>query len=321
MARPKIALIGSGQIGGTLAHLIGLKELGDVVMFDIAEGIPQGKSLDIAQSSPVDGFDARLFGTNSYDAIEGASVCIVTAGVPRKPGMSRDDLLGINLKVMEQVGAGIKKYAPNAFVICITNPLDAMVWALQKYCGLPKNMVVGMAGVLDSARFRYFLADEFNVSVEDVTAFVLGGHGDTMVPLVRYSTVAGIPLPDLVKMGWTTEKRMDEIVTRTRNGGAEIVNLLKTGSAFYAPAASAIAMAESYLKDKKRVLPCAAYINGEYGVKDLYVGVPVVIGAKGVERVVEIELSSAEREMFNKSAEAVQTLVEACKNIAPNLGK
>lgn len=321
MARPKIALIGSGQIGGTLAHLIGLKELGDVVMFDIAEGIPQGKSLDIAQSSPVDGFDARLVGTNSYDAIEGASVCIVTAGVPRKPGMSRDDLLGINLKVMEQVGAGIKKYAPNAFVICITNPLDAMVWALQKYCGLPKNMVVGMAGVLDSARFRYFLADEFNVSVEDVTAFVLGGHGDTMVPLVRYSTVAGIPLPDLVKMGWTTEKRMDEIVTRTRNGGAEIVNLLKTGSAFYAPAASAIAMAESYLKDKKRVLPCAAYINGEYGVKDLYVGVPVVIGAKGVERIVEIELSSAEREMFNKSADAVQTLVEACKNIAPNLGK
>jgi len=321
MARPKIALIGSGQIGGTLAHLIGLKELGDVVMFDIAEGIPQGKSLDLAQSSPVDGFDSRLSGTNSYDAIEGASVCIVTAGVPRKPGMSRDDLLGINLKVMEQVGAGIKKYAPNAFVICITNPLDAMVWALQKYCGLPKNMVVGMAGVLDSARFRYFLADEFNVSVEDVTAFVLGGHCYTMVPLVRYSTVAGIPLPDLVKMGWTTEKRLDEIVTRTRNGGAEIVNLLKTGSAFYAPATSAIAMAESYLKDKKRVLPCAAYINGDYGVKDLYVGVPVVIGAKGVERVVEIELTSSERDMFNKSAESVQTLVEACKKIAPDLGK
>jgi malate dehydrogenase len=321
MARPKIALIGSGQIGGTLAYLIGLKELGDVVMFDIAEGIPQGKSLDLAQSSPVDGFDSRLTGTNAYDAIEGASVCIVTAGVPRKPGMSRDDLLGINLKVMEQVGAGIRKYAPNAFVICITNPLDAMVWALQKYCGLPKTMVVGMAGVLDSARFRYFLADEFNVSVEDVTAFVLGGHGDTMVPLVRYSTVAGIPLPDLVKMGWTTEKRLEEIVTRTRNGGAEIVNLLKTGSAFYAPAASAIAMAESYLKDKKRVLPCASYINGEYGVKDLYVGVPVVIGAKGVERVVEIELAAAEREMFNKSAEAVQTLVEACKKIAPDLGK
>jgi malate dehydrogenase len=321
MARPKIALIGSGQIGGTLAHLIGLRELGDVVMFDIAEGIPQGKSLDIAQSSPIDGFDAKMSGTNSYDAIEGASVCIVTAGVPRKPGMSRDDLLGINLKVMEQVGTGIKKYAPNAFVICITNPLDAMVWALQKFSGLPKNMVVGMAGVLDSARFRYFLADEFDVSVEDVTAFVLGGHGDTMVPLVRYSTVAGIPLPDLVKMGWTTEKRLDEIVVRTRNGGAEIVNLLKTGSAFYAPATSAIAMAESYLKDKKRVMPCAAWLNGEYGVKDMYVGVPVVIGAKGVERVVEIDLSSAEREMFDKSAQAVQQLVDACKNIAPDLKK
>ncbi len=321
MARPKIALIGSGQIGGTLAHLIGLRELGDVVMFDIAEGIPQGKSLDIAQSSPIDGFDAKLSGTNSYDAIEGASVCIVTAGVPRKPGMSRDDLLGINLKVMEQVGTGIKKYAPNAFVICITNPLDAMVWALQKFSGLPKNMVVGMAGVLDSARFRYFLADEFNVSVEDVTAFVLGGHGDTMVPLVRYSTVAGIPLPDLIKMGWTTEKRLEEIVVRTRNGGAEIVNLLKTGSAFYAPASSAIAMAESYLKDKKRVLPCAAWLNGEYGVKDMYVGVPVVIGGKGVERVVEIDLAANEREMFDKSASSVQQLVDACKNIAPDLKK
>jgi malate dehydrogenase len=321
MARPKIALIGSGQIGGTLAHLIGLRELGDVVMFDIAEGVPQGKSLDIAESSPIDGFDSRMSGTNSYDAIEGASVCIVTAGVPRKPGMSRDDLLGINLKVMEQVGSGIKKYAPNAFVICITNPLDAMVWALQKYSGLPRNMVVGMAGVLDSARFRYFLADEFNVSVEDVTAFVLGGHGDTMVPLVRYSTVAGIPLPDLIKMGWTTDKRLDEIVTRTRNGGAEIVNLLKTGSAFYAPATSAIAMAESFLKDKKRVLPCAAWLNGEYGVKDMYVGVPTVIGAKGIERVVEIELTSAEREMFGNSADAVRQLVEACKKIAPDLTK
>ncbi len=321
MARPKIALIGSGQIGGTLAHLIGLRELGDVVMFDIAEGTPQGKSLDIAQSSPVDGFDSRMSGANSYEAIEGASVCIVTAGVPRKPGMSRDDLLGINLKVMEQVGSGIKKYAPNAFVICITNPLDAMVWALQKYSGLPRNMVVGMAGVLDSARFRYFLADEFNVSVEDVTAFVLGGHGDTMVPLTRYSTVAGIPLPDLVKMGWTTDKRLEDIVIRTRNGGAEIVNLLKTGSAFYAPASSAIAMAESFLKDKKRVLPCASYLNGEYGVKDMYVGVPVVIGAKGVERVVEIDLSSAEREMFDKSADSVTQLVDACKKIAPDLTK
>jgi malate dehydrogenase len=321
MARPKIALIGSGQIGGTLAHLIGLRELGDVVMFDIAEGIPQGKSLDLAQSSPIDGFDAKMSGTNSYDAIEGASVCIVTAGVPRKPGMSRDDLIGINLKVMEQVGTGIKKYAPNAFVICITNPLDAMVWALQKFSGLPKGMVVGMAGVLDSARFRYFLADEFNVSVEDVTAFVLGGHGDTMVPLVRYSTVAGIPLPDLIKMGWTTEKRLDDIVIRTRNGGAEIVNLLKTGSAFYAPASSAIAMAESFLKDKKRVLPCAAWLNGEYGVKDMYVGVPVVIGAKGVERVMELEFNGAEREMFDKSVTAVRTLIDACQKIAPQLGK
>jgi len=321
MARPKIALIGAGQIGGTLAHLIGLKELGDVVLFDIMEGIPQGKALDIAESSPVDGYDMRFQGVNSYEALEGAAVCIVTAGVPRKPGMSRDDLLSINLKVMEQVGSGIKKYAPNAFVICITNPLDAMVWALQKACGLPKPKVVGMAGVLDSSRFRYFLADEFNVSVEDVTAFVLGGHGDSMVPLVRYSTVAGIPLPDLIKMGWTTQARLDEIVKRTRDGGAEIVNLLKTGSAFYAPAASAIAMAESYLRDKKRVLPCAAYLNGEYGVKDLYVGVPVVLGEKGVERIVEIELNGAERTMFDKSAEAVRGLVDACKKIAPDLAK
>src|SRR5690348_11239384 len=321
MARPKIALIGAGQIGGTLAHLIGLKELGDVVLFDIMEGIPQGKALDIAQSSPVDGYDIRFQGVNSYEALEGAAVCIVTAGVPRKPGMSRDDLLSINLKVMEQVGSGIKKYAPDAFVICITNPLDAMVWALQKACGLPKPKVVGMAGVLDSSRFRYFLADEFNVSVEDVTAFVLGGHGDSMVPLVRYSTVAGIPLPDLVKMGWTTQARIDEIVKRTRDGGAEIVNLLKTGSAFYAPAASAIAMTESYLRDKKRVLPCAAYLNGEYGVKDLYVGVPVVLGAKGVERIVEIELNGPERGMFDKSADAVRGLVDACMKIAPNLGR
>ncbi|MGE0751345.1 MAG: malate dehydrogenase [Variibacter sp.] len=321
MARKKVALIGAGQIGGTLAHLVGLKELGDVVMFDIAEGIPQGKSLDLAESSPVNGFDARFSGTNTYDAIEGADVCIVTAGVPRKPGMSRDDLIGINLKVMEQVGAGIRKYAPNAFVICITNPLDAMVWALQKSSGLNKHMVVGMAGVLDSARFRYFLADEFNVSVEDVTAFVLGGHGDDMVPLVRYSTVAGIPLPDLVKMGWTSQARIDAIVDRTRKGGGEIVNLLKTGSAFYAPAASAIAMAESYLKDKKRVLPCAAYLNGEYGVRDLYLGVPVVIGAKGVERVVQIELSRAEQEMLTKSVGSVQTLVDACKKIVPDLAK
>jgi malate dehydrogenase len=321
MARAKIALIGAGQIGGTLALLAGMKELGDVVMFDIAEGIPQGKSLDLAQLSPVEGFDAKMSGTQSYEGIDGADVVIVTAGVPRKPGMSRDDLLGINLKVMEQAGAGIKKYAPNAFVICITNPLDAMVWAIQKACGLPKNKVVGMAGVLDSARFRYFLADEFNVSVEDVTAFVLGGHGDTMVPLVRYSTVAGIPLPDLIKMGWSTQDRIDSIVQRTRDGGAEIVNLLKTGSAFYAPAASAIAMAESYLRDKKRVLPCATWLNGEYGVKGLYVGAPVVIGAKGVERVVEIELDRHERAMFEKSVASVKGLVDACLKIAPDLGK
>ena len=319
MARKKIALIGAGQIGGTLALLAGQKELGDIVLFDIADGIPQGKALDLAESAPVDGFNARLSGSSSYADIAGADVVIVTAGVPRKPGMSRDDLLGINLKVMEAVGAGLKAHAPDAFVICITNPLDAMVWALQKASGLPTRKVVGMAGVLDSSRFRYFLADEFNVSVEDVTAFVLGGHGDTMVPLTRYSTVAGIPLPDLVKMGWTSQARIDEIVDRTRNGGAEIVNLLKTGSAFYAPAASAIAMAESYLKDKKRVLPCAAYLNGEYGVKDMYVGVPVVIGSKGVERIVEIELGGKDREAFDKSVGAVQGLVDACKKIAPDL--
>jgi malate dehydrogenase len=319
MARNKIALIGAGQIGGTLALLAGLKELGDIVLFDVMEGVPQGKALDIAESAPVEGFDAHFTGTQSYAGIEGSDVVIVTAGVPRKPGMSRDDLLNINLRVMEQVGAGIAKYAPDAFVICITNPLDAMVWALQKACGLPKNRVIGMAGVLDSSRFRTFLAMEFGVSVEDVTAFVLGGHGDTMVPSVRYSTVAGIPLPDLVKMGWTTQKRLDEIVQRTRDGGAEIVNLLKTGSAFYAPAASAILMAESYLKDKKRVLPCAAYLDGEYGVKDLYVGVPVIIGAKGVERIVEIQLDKDERANFEKSVNAVKGLVEACKTLAPNL--
>jgi malate dehydrogenase len=321
MARKKIALIGAGQIGGTLALLAGLKDLGDIILFDVVEGIPQGKALDLVQASPVEDFDANITGTNSYEGIEGADVIIVTAGVPRKPGMSRDDLLGINLKVMAQVGAGIRKYAPKAFVICITNPLDAMVWALQTACGLPKNMVVGMAGVLDSARFRYFLADEFKVSIEDVTAFVLGGHGDTMVPLPRYSAVAGIPLPDLVKMGWTTEARIEAILQRTRDGGAEIVNLLKTGSAFYAPASSAIAMAESYLKDKKRVLPCAAFLNGEYGVKGLYVGVPTVIGAKGVERVVEIELNKDEQAMFDKSVSAVQGLVDACIKIAPDLGK
>jgi malate dehydrogenase len=315
MARSKIALIGAGQIGGTLAHLAGLKELGDVVLFDIADGVPQGKGLDIAESAPVDGFDAKFSGASDYAAIEGADVIIVTAGVPRKPGMSRDDLIGINLKVMESVGQGIKQYAPNAFVICITNPLDAMVWALQKFSGLPANKIVGMAGVLDSARFRHFLADEFKVSVEDVTAFVLGGHGDDMVPLVRYSTVAGVPLPDLVKLGWTTQEKLDAMVERTRKGGGEIVNLLKTGSAFYAPAASAIAMAESYLRDKKRVLPCAAHLSGQYGIDGLFIGVPIVIGAEGVERVLEVEFNADEKAMFDKSVASVKGLIEACKGI------
>jgi malate dehydrogenase len=319
MARPKIALIGAGQIGGTLAHLIALKELGDVVLFDIAEGTPQGKALDLAQSGPVEGFDASLTGTNSYADLKGADVCIVTAGVPRKPGMSRDDLLGINLKVMKSVGEGIKANCPNAFVICITNPLDAMVWALREFSGLPHNKVIGMAGVLDSARFRHFLAVEFNVSMKDVTAFVLGGHGDTMVPSVRYSTVGGIPLPDLVAMGWTTQEKLDAIVQRTRDGGAEIVGLLKTGSAFYAPAASAVEMAEAYLKDQKRLLPCAAHVKGAYGLDGIYVGVPVIIGAGGVERVVEVKLDASEKAMLDKSIDAVKGLVAACKGIDPSL--
>ena len=317
MARKKIALIGAGQIGGTLAHLAGLKELGDIVLFDIAEGVPQGKGLDIAESSPVDGFDAGYKGANSYEDIAGADLVIVTAGVPRKPGMSRDDLLGINLKVMEAVGAGLKQYAPNAFVICITNPLDAMVWALQKASGLPHHMVVGMAGVLDSARFRYFLAEATGVSVRDIHAMTLGGHGDDMVPLIRYSTVGGVPLPVLVEMGWLSQEKLDAIVERTRKGGGEIVALLKTGSAFYAPAASAIAMAESYLKDQKRVLPCAAYLNGIYGVSDMYVGVPVLIGANGVEKIVEIPFDATESAMFEKSVAAVKGLVDACKQINP----
>ena len=321
MARKKIALIGGGMIGGTLAHLVGLKELGDVVLFDIVEGLPQGKSLDLSQSSPIEGFNARLKGTQKYADIRGADVVIITAGVPRKPGMSRDDLLGINLKVMSQVGAGIKKYAPKAFVICITNPLDAMVWAVREFSGLPHNKVVGMAGVLDSARFRYFLAEEFDVSVEDVTAFVLGGHGDSMVPLARYSAVAGIPIPDLVKMGWTTQKKIDDIITRTRNGGGEIVALLKSGSAYYAPASAAISMAEAYLKDMKRVLPCAAHLTGQFGVKNLYVGVPVVIGAGGVERIVEIKLNASEKKAFDKSAGAVKGLIDACRKIDPSLAK
>jgi malate dehydrogenase len=321
MARNKIALIGAGNIGGTLAHLAGLKELGDVVMFDIMKGTPQGKALDLVESSPVEGFDSKMTGTNSYAGIKGADVVIVTAGIPRKPGMSRDDLIAINSNVMKQVGQGIKKYAPKAFVICITNPLDAMVWALQKHSGLPSNRVVGMAGVLDSARFRYFLADEFNVSVEDVTAFVLGGHGDTMVPSVRYSTVAGIPLPDLIKMGWTTQKRLDAIVQRTRDGGGEIVGLLGNGSAFYAPASAAIQMADSYLKDKKRVLPCAAMLKGEYGVKGIYVGVPVVIGAKGIERIVEVKLDAGEKRQFNNSVKAVKGLVDVVKKMEREAAK
>jgi malate dehydrogenase len=319
MARKKIALIGSGQIGGTLAHLAALKELGDIVLFDIVDGVPQGKALDIAQSAPVEGYDAVIKGTSEYKDIDGADVVIVTAGVPRKPGMSRDDLLEINLKVMEQVGAGIAKYAPNAFVVCITNPLDAMVWALQKFSGLPANKVVGMAGVLDSSRFCHFIADELKVSIEDVNAFVLGGHGDSMVPLARYSTVAGIPLTDIVKMGWLSKDKLDAIIQRTRDGGAEIVGLLKTGSAFYAPAASAIAMAESYLRDKKRVLPAAAHLDGEYGVKGTYVGVPIVIGANGAEKVIEIALNNAEQKAFDKSVAAVEGLIEACKKIAPKL--
>ncbi|UWQ92181.1 malate dehydrogenase [Aliisedimentitalea scapharcae] len=319
MARPKIALIGAGQIGGTLAHLAAIKELGDVVMFDIAPGTPEGKALDIAQSGPSEGFDAAMSGTQDYADIAGADVCIVTAGVPRKPGMSRDDLLGINLKVMKSVGEGIAANAPDAFVICITNPLDAMVWALREFSGLPHNKVCGMAGVLDSARFRHFLADEFNVSMKDVTAFVLGGHGDTMVPLTRYSTVAGIPLPDLVDMGWTTQDKMDAIVQRTRDGGAEIVGLLKTGSAFYAPATSAIEMAEAYLKDQKRVLPCAAYVDGALGLNGMYVGVPTVIGAGGVERVIDIKMTADEQTMFDNSVNAVKGLVEACKGIDSSL--
>ena len=315
MARKKIALVGAGQIGGTLALLAGQKELGDIVLIDVVEGVPQGKALDIAEASPVEDFDAAYSGSNDYSALKGADVVIVTAGLPRKPGMSRDDLIGVNTGIVRQVAEGIKANCPNAFVIVITNPLDVMVWVMREISGLPAERVVGMAGVLDSARFRYFLSEEFKVSVEDVTAFVLGGHGDTMVPSVRYSTVGGIPLPDLVKMGWTTQEKLDQIVQRTRDGGAEIVKLLKTGSAFYAPAASAIAMAESYLKDKKRVLPCAAMLTGQYGVKDIYVGVPVVIGAKGVERIVEIQLSATEKAEFDKSVAAVKELIEVTKGL------
>ena len=321
MARNKIALIGAGNIGGTLAHLAGLKELGDIILFDIIKGIPDGKALDLVESSPVEGFDSNMKGASSYRAIQNSDVVIVTAGIARKPGMSRDDLIGINTNVMKTVGEGIKKWCPKAFVICITNPLDAMVWALREASGLPANRVVGMAGILDSARFRYFLAEEFKVSVRDVTAFVLGGHGDTMVPLPRYSTVAGIPLPDLVKMGWTTQDKLNAIVQRTRDGGAEIVGLLKTGSAFYAPASSAIEMAEAYLKDQKRVLPCCAFLNGQYGVRGLYVGVPVVIGSKGIERIIEIKLNAGEKKAFKASVSAVRTLVNVVKRMQKSAKK
>jgi malate dehydrogenase len=319
MARKKIALIGAGNIGGTLAHIAASRELGDIVLFDVVEGVPEGKALDLAQCGPVEGFDARLKGSQDYGDIAGADVIIVTAGVARKPGMSRDDLLGINLKVMKAVGEGIKTNAPGAFVICITNPLDAMVWALREFSGLPHHMVVGMAGVLDSARFRHFLAEEFGVSVQDVTAFVLGGHGDTMVPIVEYSTVAGIPIPDLIKMGWSSQERIDAIVQRTRSGGGEIVALLKTGSAFYAPATAGIEMAESYLKDKKRLLPCAVHLSGQYGVDNLYVGVPSIIGAGGVEKIVEIELNEQAKKNFEVSVDAVKELLEACKGIDSSL--
>ena len=319
MARNKIALIGAGNIGGTLAHLAAMKELGDIVLFDVVEGVPEGKALDLAQCGPVEGYDAALKGSQDYADIAGADVIIVTAGVARKPGMSRDDLLGINLKVMKAVGEGIKANAPDAFVICITNPLDAMVWALREFSGLPHHMVVGMAGVLDSARFRTFLAEEFGVSVQDVTAFVLGGHGDTMVPVVEYSTVAGIPIPDLIKMGWSTKEKIDAIVKRTRGGGGEIVALLKTGSAYYAPATSGIEMAEAYLKDKKRLLPCAVHLTGQYGVDDLYVGVPCILGAGGVEKIVEIELNDEAKANFQVSVDAVKELLEACKGIEPSL--
>ena len=319
MARKKIALIGAGNIGGTLAHLAAKKELGDIVLFDVVEGVPQGKALDLSQCGPIEGFDARITGSNDYKDIAGADVIIVTAGVARKPGMSRDDLLGINLKVMKAVGEGIKANAPEAFVICITNPLDAMVWALREFSGLPHNKVVGMAGVLDSARFSHFLAEEFGVSVKDVNTFVLGGHGDTMVRVVEYSTVNGIPVPDLIKMGRSTQERIDAIVKRTRGGGGEIVGLLKTGSAFYAPATSGIAMAEAYLNDQKRILPCAAYVDGKYGVDGLYVGVPVVIGANGVEEIVEIALDDEAKTNLKVSVDAVKELLVACKGIDNSL--
>ena len=319
MARPKIALIGAGMIGGTLAHIAAREALGDVILFDIVEGAPQGKALDLAEATPVFESSVSLKGANDYANIAGADVAIVTAGVPRKPGMSRDDLLGINLKVMKAVGEGLKAHAPKAFVICITNPLDAMVWALRQFSGLPHNKVIGMAGVLDSARFRYFLAEATGVSVRDIHAWTLGGHGDDMVPMVRHSTIGGLPLPEIVRQGLLSQEQLDGIVKRTRGGGGEIVALLKTGSAYYAPAESAIAMAISYLKDEKRVLPCAAHLTGQYGLKDVYVGVPTVIGAGGAEKILEFPLDEGEKAMFAKSVESVRGLIDACKQIEPVL--
>ena len=319
--RKKIALVGAGNIGGTLAHLVGLKELGDVVLFDVAEGMPQGKALDLVQSSSIESFHSKITGSTNYKAIKNADVVIVTAGFQRRPGMTRDDLVEKNSFIIQQVGRGIKQYCPKAFVICITNPLDAMVSVLQKTAGLKTNMCVGMAGVLDSARLKYFLAEEFKVSVQDVYAFVLGGHGDTMVPLIRYATVSGIPVPELIKLKWSTQKKIDAIIERTRDGGGEIGRLMKTASAFYAPASSAIAMAESYLKNNKRVLPCAAHLNGEYGVKGLYVGVPVVIGSKGVEKILELKLNSTEKKQFNNSVKAVRNLTNLASKLIKKIGK
>jgi malate dehydrogenase len=319
MSRAKIALIGAGMIGGTLAHIAAREALGDVILFDIIDGVPQGKALDLNEATPVFGADVNLRGTSDYADLAGADVCIVTAGVPRKAGMSRDDLLGINLKVMKAVGEGIKAHAPDAFVICITNPLDAMVWALREFSGFAPNKVIGMAGVLDSARFRFFLAERLGVSVQDIHAWTLGGHGDDMVPMARHSTVGGLPLPELVRQGVISQAEIDAIVQRTRGGGGEVVALLKTGSAFYAPAESAIAMARSYLLDQKRVLPCAAHLTGQYGVNGIYVGAPTVIGAGGAERIIEFPLDAAERAMFEKSVASVRGLIDACKQIEPTL--
>jgi len=317
--KKKITLIGAGQIGGTLAHLIALKELGDIVLFDVAAGIAKGKALDIAQSSPVDGFNVNLSGTDNYDDTKNSDVIIVTAGVPRKPGMTRDDLLGINLKIIKQVAEGIKRTSPNAFVICITNPLDVIVMALQKYSGLPKNKVVGMAGILDTSRFKLFLSLELNVPVREIEAMVMGGHGDTMVPLPRFTKVSGKPLLDLVKEGKISKDKLESINQRTRDGGAEIVKYLEKGSAFYAPAASGVEMAEAYLKDSKKMLPCAAHLNGQYGISNIYAGVPVIVGKNGIEKIEEIELDENEKSEFNNSVDAVKKLWEAASKIDPSL--